>query len=629
MRKTFPCFVLWLLGAVLGLPARSVAQLPLELHYHLTLARPTSHLVGVQIDAGRVHEPTLDFVMPAWSPGRYAIYDFAKNVQEFEATSARGEPLPWTKLDKQTWRVETYRAEGAVRVRYRVYGNDLSGSFSQFDSSHASLSGASVYIYVAGHKQDPITLSVDELPASNPPWKIVSGFSLSTADRTFLSPNYDVLVDTPMEISPECSVSQFQERGKTFRVAVHNYAEEAGEIPKLEAGLEGIVRSELAMMPDPDFASYTFIIHFAPELSIGDGMEHLNSCQIVIRGKPSGEGLRETLLTAAHEFFHLWNVKRLRPAALGPFNYARENYTPSLWFAEGVTSYYAYVHTFRSGLETRQEFLKQLADEIRALEFEPGRSLMSAESSSFDAWFFDRPPQAQETNFPNSTISYYNKGAVLGLLLDLEIRGRTEGRKSLDDVMQLLYRKFYESLSATRGGSDPSQPSFMRGRSYGERDILEAVNAVSGSDFRTFFERYVRGTEPLPYARSLALAGMQFKIDTAPDSTPVLGVLTRRESRGLRIVAVRPASAADNGGLAQGDLLLNVDELPLSDTELKDRLRMYLPGTEVPVTIERHGRQERITVALDPPPKDLYSIVELPQATPQQVYVRNGWLTSK
>jgi predicted metalloprotease with PDZ domain len=609
---TWPALVLTLVFST-AFASENPSPPQLALQYHLRLLRPTTHLVEVEITAAQVAAPVLNFVLPAWAPGRYAIYDFAKNVQEFEAAGAQGQPLGWTKLDKQTWRVETTDAGGKVRVRYRVFANDLTGSFSQFDSSHACLNGPSLFMYVADHKPDPLTLTVE----APPNWKLVSGFSESTEQRTFQVPNYDLLIDTPLEISAECSLQQFSERGKTIRVAVHSYADQDNDLSRLVDGLKKIVRSEMAMMPEPDLRDYTFIFHFAPGIPQGDGMEHLNSSQIIVQGELSGTGLAEALETAAHEFFHLWNVKRLRPAGLGPFDYTREQYTRSLWFTEGVTAYYAYLHLLRSGVWSRQQFLEHLAEEIRGLELEPGRLLMSAESSSFHAWFYDRSPQMQETNFANTTISYYNKGAVLGMLLDLEIRARTGGQKSLDDVLLAMYRRFYAA---------PAADYYGPGQGYKSEDILQAVNAVAGSDFTTFFEHYVRGTEPLPHAPTLAAAGLQLRVSTSADSAPSLGVLTQRLDRGLQIVAVWPGRAADRGGLSRDDILLAVDELSLVTAELKDRLRIYPPGAEVPFSVERHGRQERISVILDPPIPYQYSIEVLPEATAQQLNIRNGWL---
>lgn len=601
---------------------------PLQLSYRVTLTHPTAHLLQVEITAGRLTTPALEFQMPAWSPGRYAIYDFAKNVQEFEARGAEGQTLPWAKLDKQTWQVDARRAGGTVRVKYLVFANDLSGTFSEFDPSHANVNGGSVFMYVAAHKSDPLSLSVVLPRQWGRQWKLINGFSLSPEQQTLQAASYDRLIDTPLEICSACSVDEFQEGGKTFRVAVHSYPESAGSpprpvgvppaVPKLIDGLRKIVRSELAMMPAPDFEHYTFIFHFAPEIALGDAMEHANSTQIITRGSLADGAAGVALENAAHEFFHLWNVKRLRPAGLGPFDYTRETYTPSLWFAEGITSYYADLHLLRSGVWSREEFLTRLAGEIREFETEPGRALMSAESSSLHAWFYDRSPQMQETNFANSTISYYNKGLLLGLLLDLEIRVRTSGRKSLDDVVRLMYGKFY---------SQPSTDGYMPGKGYEEKDILDTVNAVAGSDFAELFARYVKGTDPLPYGPTLALAGLELRVAPARGSAPSLGILTQRVDRGLKIVAIEPGGAADRAGLSRDDLLTAIDNLSLEAAELDDRLGIYPPGADVPVTIERHGEVETVSVKLGPPANS-YSIVEIPNPTPAQGAVRTGWLGS-
>jgi predicted metalloprotease with PDZ domain len=375
----------------------------------------------------------------------------------------------------------------------------------------------------------------------------------------------------------------------------------------------------MALMPAPDFEHYTFIFHFAPGLTMGDGMEHMNSTEIIVRGTLSSD-LAEALETAAHEFFHVWNVKRLRPAALGPFDYTREVYTPSLWLAEGVTSYVSYLSLLRAGLWTREQFLARLSEEVRELEGEPGRTLMSAESSSFHAWFYDRAPQMQETAFANSTISYYNKGALLGMLLDLEIQERTQGAESLLDVLSRLYHKFYEAPPATY---------YAPGRGYEGHDILETINEVAGSDFTPFFESYVRGTAPLPYENDLRAAGFALRVSIPASSPPSMGITALPDNLGVRIFAVRPGGAADRAGLGRDDLLVAVDNQSLATEDLDTRLRAYLPGASVPFTVDRHGEREIINVTLDPPVPNSYTIQELPGATPQQVAIRNRWLGGK
>jgi len=400
---------------------------------------------------------------------------------------------------------------------------------------------------------------------------------------------------------------------------VHTYNDEDNDRSRLIAGLKKLVHVEMAAMPPPDFEHYVFIFHFVPDLAMGDGMEHLNSTQIIIQGSV-GQSTPEALETAAHEFFHLWNVKRLRPAALGPFDYTRENYSRSLWFAEGITTYYSYLFSLQSGLWTREQFLSHLANEIYTLEMEPGRKLMSAESSSFSAWFFDRSPQMQETNFANTTISYYDKGALLALLLDLEIRARTQGHKSLLDMMRFMYHEFYQAPAATYYGP---------GRGFEEKDVVDALDSITGSDFAPFFERYVRGTDPLPYQETLAMGGLQLRTETPPSAAPQLGVLVQPESRGARIVSIIPGGAADRAGLSRDDLLIDVDDQSLATEDLATRLKPYPVGAKVPISVERHGRRELMTVTLDPPMHGPYSIVSSPSATPEQVAIREAWLAGQ
>jgi predicted metalloprotease with PDZ domain len=271
----------------------------------------------------------------------------------------------------------------------------------------------------------------------------------------------------------------------------------------------------------------------------------------------------------------------------------------------------------RSGVWTRQQFFERLTNEIRKLEYDPGRYVMSAEDSSFHAWFYDRSPQMQQTNFANTTINYYNKGALIGLLLDLEIRARTRGEKSLDDVVLSLYKRFYQPA-----GSDSPEPA----GGYEDRDILAAVNEVAGTDLTGFFDRYVRGTERLDYSAALGHAGLKLEIRTSADAAPTLGVLGQQTNGGFSIAAVLTGGAADLAGLSRGDLIVDVDGVSIEFSELRNHLRIYPPGAEVPLGIERHGRRERITVKLDPPIADQYSIVELPEANDAQLRLRRGWL---
>jgi predicted metalloprotease with PDZ domain len=483
--------------------AGGVADKPLSIFYRLDATHPAEHLFDVTMEIADVDAPTIDVSMPAWSPGRYAIYDFAKNVQEFSARTRDGKPLAAVKTDKQTWRIATQGNRELV-VAYRVFANNLSGTFSVLDERHGNFNGASIFAYVVGHKPDPVRLKL-ALPVG---WRAMGGASETPDQTEFSFPNYDVLIDTPMELGKDFEVRSFDVDGRTYRVVVNQIGERSG-VERLVEGVEKIVRAETAMYGPPDFKHYTFLFNFAP--TRGDGMEHLNSTQIAVTGALRDEAaLDDALGTAAHEFFHLWNVKRIRPIELGPWDYAREVHTRSLWIAEGITNYYGNLFMARAGIWTPERYYRHLDEFVGVQESRPGKTLMSLEQSSWDTWFFIGAPSAQQTNLQNVTINYYVKGELVGLLLDLEIRARTKGRKSLDDVFRRLYADFYEQPAATY---------YLKGKGYRPEDFLAAVNATAESDFTEFFAQYVSGVAPLDYNRALAAVGLRMEEKTAQGFT--------------------------------------------------------------------------------------------------------------
>ncbi|HEV2913067.1 MAG TPA: hypothetical protein VGX92_07110 [Pyrinomonadaceae bacterium] len=512
---------LWALVLILFTVAfASPDETPLAaINYRLSMSRPASHLFEVQIEV-KVGEKGdsvdhLDFQMPRWSPGRYAVFDFAKNVQEFSASAAcpgdrtdcaGQQPVIAFRLNDQTWRVET-RGNKRLRIAYKVFGDNLSGTFSQLNERHANLNGGSVFMYIVGHKPEPVSLRIDA-PAG---WRIANGRMESMEQREWRFPNYDILIDTPTEIGPDWTMDQFSLDGKTYRVVVHSLGAEGGKRSALVRSIERIVRAETAMWGLPEFDSYTFLIHFAADNNSSDGMEHLTSTQLVEPGSLSGPGiLEDTLDGAAHEFFHVWNVKRLRPVALGPWDFTRPLSTRSLWIAEGITNYYGHLMQRRAGLWTDARFLEMLAGQISAVESAPGSRLISAEEASIIAPFLDGGTHTQRTNLANTSISYYTKGEVLGLVLDLLIRRETAGRASLDDVMRRMYRKFYvESANDTY---------YLRGRGYTDEDFERVASEVAGADLQDFFRRYVRGVETPPYDEALAAVGLRLVREAARTS---------------------------------------------------------------------------------------------------------------
>jgi predicted metalloprotease with PDZ domain len=485
-------------------PAQDTSAPAYKISYRLSMPDPASHLFEVQVDVeGLAGAPHVDFQMPRWSPGRYAVFDFAKNVQEARAQSfcpqvkCERALRPVERLDTQTWRALTGGAD-ALTFTYKVFADDLSGTFSQLDPRHANFNGASVFVYVAGHKHDPASLKIDAPKG----WKIVNGYSTAAGQSEFRFPNYDVLIDTPTEVAPDFNVQTFEAGGKTYRVVVHSFGGEGGRRGDLAKAVERAVRAQLDMMPAPDFEQYTFLFHFDPTARRGDGMEHLNSTQIIETGPLSDPEMYEgAVSTAAHEFFHVWNVKRLRPAGLGPWDFTRPLVTRGLWIAEGFTNYFGKLSQRRAGLWDDEQLYRSYAAAVGGIENAPGSRLTSAVEASLLAPFIDRAASEQRTNLSNTVVSYYPKGEALALPLDLIIRGRSKGRASLEDVMRSAYRRFYLE--------SPNDSYYLKGRAYTVEEFERLASEVAGFDLSDFFRRHVYGVEPPPYEEALAHVGLR------------------------------------------------------------------------------------------------------------------------
>ena len=474
----------------------------LDIAYRVAMPDPASHLFDVQMDIGRVSGEVVKLQLPIWSPGRYGRMDFAKNVQEFSATNGAGMRVRWDKENGSLWRVYPAGAQ-VLKLRYRVYANNLSGTFSVLDTAHANWNGASLFMYVDGHKPDPVKLRVTP-PAG---WHVINGASRSVDQLDFTFPNYDLLIDTPTEVAPYLMIDTVRDAGRLYRIVVHhNGVEPRGARERFVRDIAKLVRYENSVIAPPPLDSYTFLFNLG--YAGGDGMEHLYSTQIIDadRWRDTAQVL-SGIETAAHEYFHVWNVKRIRPAALGPFDYTKEVFQPSLWVAEGWTQYYGEMALNRAGVMDRYAFYRMIAATVRTTSESPARKEVSARMASFHAPYWDGVRSAMETNRQNTFLSYYTKGMALAWLLDLEIRSRTSGTKSLDNVLRLLKERTWDV---------PSTSYYLQGRGYTEEDVEQAVSDVIGSNFHPWFDRYVAGTEELPWVPTLALAGLKVVIGGGP-----------------------------------------------------------------------------------------------------------------
>lgn len=461
------------------------------IRYRVKIDQPQTQYARVEIDADTRGKRSLDFVMPAWRPGRYEILDPAGSVTGVSARTPDGKPLEIERVDKQTWRVPAVGTPQRVVLEYRLYANELGLRTRHIDDTHAFLSGSAALMYVDKRRGEPVSLSLD-LPTG---WRIATGLdAVPGSHNTFAAPSYDVLIDCPIEAG-EHAARRFSAAERDFDVVI--WGGGGYDIERVTRDLKMLVEEQCRFWGDAPFGRYVFLIHAVS--GAGGGTEHLNSTimQVGREFHTPEKNYRDFLLLASHEFFHTWNVKRLRPAGLAPYDLTRENYTDLLWVAEGTTSYYEALLLTRCGLLKPKRYFKHLCELIDAHEKRPGRREQSLSDSSFDAWVkFNKP---HDDSF-NTTISFYSKGELVSLLLDLELRGRTSNRVSLDDVMRDLYRRFP-----------------VGGKGFTGDDLLKTVNSASEQDFTDFFRRFVNGTDELPLEAALQHAGLVLEREPKKD----------------------------------------------------------------------------------------------------------------
>jgi predicted metalloprotease with PDZ domain len=595
-----------------------------EISFTVAMTRPHTHLLEVEVAVKRVTNGPQEelLVMPVWTPGSYLVREFARHVQDFTATTPTGQALKWEKLNKNTWRVVTNGARD-WRASYRVYANELSVRTSELNSSHAFWNNANILMYLEGFLKSPSTVRV----LAPDVWKVATGLPIVPGQKnTFRAENFDVLYDSPFEVS-NFKTLVFNVKGIPHRIVIDgegNYDPE-----RMRRDVQKIVETQVELMGgEIPYRDYTFILHL--RANAGGGLEHLNSTALgyprfgfkIERGDratsaaPNASGTPERdyrgfLSLVSHEFFHLWNVKRIRPDALGPFDYTQENYTKLLWVAEGITDYYADLVLRRAGLISESEFLTASARSIQSLQNTPGRLEQSVEESSFDTWI---KYYRQDENSVNSQISYYDKGAILGLLLDLEIRKRSNNTKSLDDVLRYLYAEF-----------------FKKDRNYGPADFQKACELMAGSSLEDFFTRFVRGTEELDYNAALEGAGLRLETNFAPaGGSPVgrafLGADVAQEDDRLIVRRVYAGSPAYDQGLNTDDQIVALDNMRVTRDFFNARLAEKKPGDIINLTIFRFDDLSTLLIKLGERREGTYRIVPLPSPTEAQKRIYRTWL---
>ncbi|MDC0717562.1 M61 family metallopeptidase [Nannocystis bainbridge] len=569
--------------------------------YKVAMDDPHRHEFQVELSFSDLPGEVTDLQLPRWNPGAYRVTEAHRNIRGMVAETAGGKPIPVVKVDEITWRV-THGGQ-PFKLRYRVYRGAYSGIAGAFlDDEFGFFNGVYLFPYAVGHKERPIELRIEGLPGA----QVVCALPRAGGSgKAFKANDYDMLVDAPVHVGKVDTIN-FKAGKVQFHVALQgigNYSDK-----KLAADLTKIADATYAIFGGDEgvpFTDYTYILHLRPGGRAG--LEHRNSTVIGLEpwifGDPAA--YRKFLSTAAHEFFHAWNVKRIRPGVLGPFAYEREVHTSMLWFSEGFTSYYAWVILARAGLASESESMEALGEQIRRLQESPGRKQMTVEQASWEAWL--RPEDGG-----NSYVDYYNKGMLIALALDIELRRISGGQRSLDSVMRELYGRWKN----TGAGISPTELEAT----------FVAAGGAAGAEVSELFRKYVHGFDEIEYGKHLRQAG--YKLDMVRETGGDLElVFAEQADKGATIELVRQGGAGDKAGLANGDVLLAIDGLKVGGAaEAKRQIKAMAGNSRHQLTLQRGARMiERTAVAASGGPTT-YKIALDPGATYEQMVLRQAWL---
>ncbi len=571
-------------------PVAEVKPIPPEIGYSISMPKPSTHMLEVEMRVKWEQMPVkLELKMPVWTPGSYMVREFARHLQDFEVKDVAGNALTWRKINKNTWQVDSKTAK-EIAVSYRVYSNELTVRTNELNDEHAFWNNTATLLFVKDQLKAKSTVQV--APFGN--WKVATGLpAVAGSTNTFVAENYDVLYDSPFEVSDFKEIS-FDVQGKKHRFVITgegNY-----DLKKLAADTAKIIEESYKIFGELPYSDYTFIVN----LRGGGGLEHTNSTALQtdrFSFKPESR-YKGFLGLVAHEFFHVWNVKSLRPDALGPFDYENENYTKLLWVAEGATAYYEGVLLNRAGIITAKEFLENKASQIKQLQERPGRFEMSLEEASFDAWI---KYYRQDENAVNNQISYYDKGEIVNMMLDIAIRSASNGAKSYDDVLRYLYTEF-----------------FKKGKNYTPEDFQKAAELAAGKSLDDFFAKYVRGTAEIDYSEIVKGIGLQLTTKESGNGKAYIGADFVETGGRLNIRTIAADTPAFEQGLNTGDQIVAVDGYRASQSFLQSYVGERKPNDKIKFTIFRFDKLREITFTLGSDTRNEYHFSPVAEPTDDQ-----------
>jgi predicted metalloprotease with PDZ domain len=588
IRRSFP----GLLAVVVLLCVQtSIAQKgKLDIAYTVALTDVASRQFHVTTEIKNINQPRLELALPTWTPGWYVVENYGKNVLRFMVKDATGRWLQPRMTRKQTWSIDT-KGVKEIRVEYDYSATLLGLNQAKIGDDFAFFTGIELFLEPLGHRTNPSSLKF-QLPQG---WKLVSALKDTANPNVFTAADYDTLVDAPAMMG-KFDVTEFVVEGKPHFFTAYPAGVFNPEKSKKFAEILGAtIKAQSAIFGGLPYEKYVAYYFFQPAESNASGaLEHLNS---YVAFAPGGERStpEQIIGTGSHEFFHLWNVKRIRPAEMWPYDYSRENETPLLWVSEGFTNYYGVVATYRAGVTSKENFLARAAGAAGGIESDEARKFIPPASSSVSTWLGYDTPQA-------FTISYYTQGQNLAALLDLSIRNDTDGAKSLDDVFRALYNDHYK-----------------RGRGFTTDEMIGIINRLTRKNYNNFFNKYVFGVEVPDYDRIFGYAG--YTLAKKPEVAPDFGFSIRPRNGGFGINGITPNSPAAAANLKVGDVIMKANGTPVFEAPFNT-----FAGKEIKLTVVRGAEELEIPMKVGSREFLSYNLAEVSSPTPQQIKIRDGWL---
>ena len=567
--------------------------------YHISFKNAVHHEAKVNISFPRVKTGTLNIRMSRTSPGRYALHEFVKNVYAFKATNSNGDKLNITRKDPYSWQVSGH--DGTVNIEYTLFANRGDGTYSQIDETHAHLNIPATFMYAEELQHRPIEVNFE--PREDLNWKVATQLKHESG-TTYSAPDLYYFMDSPTEIS-DFDLKAFELDGQEIRFVLHHQGTEE-EFAEYFDQVQKIVKQEKAVfdeLPEFDYNKYTFLACYMPNVS-GDGMEHRNSTILTDKESLAEGGMKGNIGTVAHEFFHAWNVERIRPDELEPFNFSEANMTGSLWFAEGFTSYYTGLMLCRASVSNPKEYIEGLAGTFNYVWNSPALEYFNPIEMSYQAPFVDAATSVDPTNRENTFISYYSYGSILGLALDLSLR---EKELNLDDFMKLMWKKFGKNEVA-----------------YKVEDIEASLKEYTGEQFASeFFQKYIYNSKMPDYAGLFKTVGVKLERSEKND----LGASLSETEKGLRIDRnTLKSSAAYKAGLATGDIITSINGTPIESKQQFEEL-INKASNSISVGYLRFGEERTTKTVMGRDNSYTISIDE--KASKEAIKNRENWLEAK